>query len=143
MPRGRALAEPNGTSRIDVVVNGCNDREGFPMARKSIITVATDTMAGATEGAASLAAGAAHTVAKAATGTALKAVRGARRLVAVPKKRRKVKRKAVSRGAGRKTKAARSRTARSRTARAKPTPRKSARKVGRVVTRAAAPRKKP
>jgi hypothetical protein len=75
--------------------------KGLPMAKKGIISTAGETISDAAGGAASLAASAGYTVAKAATGTALTAVRGARRLVGVKKKRRSPKRHAAGRKAAR------------------------------------------
>ena len=91
------------------------------MARKGIITLTTDTVTGAARTGVEVAGSAANSVAKAATGAALTAVRGARRLVAVDKpKRRKAKARKAKKAARRKAvvrrSSARGRSGRKRTA---------------------------
>ena len=67
------------------------------MAKKGIITAAANTISGAARTGVEVAGSAANSMAKVATGAALTAVRGARRLVAVKKPRRR--RKPVARKA--------------------------------------------
>jgi hypothetical protein len=71
------------------------------MAKNGIVTTTqhaiTDVARTGIEGARAIAGSAVDAAALAATGTVLKAVRGARKMVAVPKKRRSPKRRAAAR----------------------------------------------
>ena len=111
--------------------------ETLQMAKKGIITTAGETISDAAGSAATMATDMAASVALAATGTARKAVRGARRLLPnVPKKRRAAAKRKVT-PAARKVRKATASARRSAAARTR-----SARKAVRSVARKAAPRKK-